>query len=75
MDSEYYNNQNLISYLLDKCSMDNNIFGYTKINEIKLIDIPPELRFYRTNDLDTPLTNGERLGSEHVLKQDKNIIK
>ena len=26
MDSEYYNNQNLISYLLGKLSMDNNIF-------------------------------------------------
>ena len=76
MDSGYYQNgNNLITYLLNKCSMDNNIFGYTKINEIKLISIPPEILFYRIGNEDTPLINGEKIGPNHILKQNKNLIK
>ena len=76
MDSGYYqNSNNLITYLLNKCSMDNNIFGYTKINEIKLISIPPEILFYRIGNEDTPLINGEKIGPNHILKQNKNLIK
>ena len=47
MDSEYYSNGNLIKYLLDTCTIENNIFGYSLVNEIKLISIPNEIIFYR----------------------------
>ena len=75
MDSGYYHDQNLINYLISKRSMDNNIFGYTPIQEIKLISIPPEIIFYRSNNLGTPLSNNDWVGGDHVLNQDKNIIK
>ena len=45
-DTEYYSNNNLIQYLLYYCTIDNNIFGYTRANEIKLISIPNEIIFY-----------------------------
>ena len=73
MDSEYYTNINLIKYLLDN-TIDNNISGYTLINEIKLISISNEIIFYRVGN-NTDLTNGENIGINHILKQIKDIIK
>ena len=74
MDSEYYSNGNLINYLLSTNTIDNNIFGYTLINEIKLISIPNEIIFYRQGS-NTPLINGAQIGSNHILNQNKNLIK
>ena len=74
MDSEYYSNGNLIKYLLDTCTIENNIFGYSLVNEIKLISIPNEIIFYREGS-DIPLTNGEKISENHKLKQNKDIIK
>jgi hypothetical protein len=74
-NSGYYTGSNLISYLISKRTIDNNIFDYEGINEIKLISIPSEILFYRSSDLNTPLTNGEQIGPEHVLDEDKDIIK
>ena len=74
-NSGYYTGSNLISYLISKRSIDNNIFDYEGIDEIKLISIPSEILFYRRNDLNTPLTNGEQIGSNHILNQNKDIIK
>ena len=74
MDSEYYSNDNLIEYLLNKCTIENNIFGYSLIDEIKLISIPNEIQFYREGS-DAPLTNGEKISKSHKLKQNKNLIK
>ena len=73
-NSEYYQNKNLISYLLSTRTIDNNIFDYSPIEEVKLVSIPNEIIFYREGS-NTHLTNGERIGSNNVLKQDKDIIK
>ena len=74
MNSEYYSNGNLINYLLSTNTIDNNIFGYTLIYAIKLISIPNEIIFYRQGS-NIPLTNGEQIGSNHILNQNKDIIK
>ena len=55
-DSENHSNNNLIQYLLNKCTIDNNIFGYTLANEIRLISIPNEILFYNEGN-DNPLAN------------------
>ena len=73
-DTEYYSNDNLISFLLNNMTIDNNIFNYTRINEIKLISIPDEIIFYREGN-DTPLLNGECASQNHFLKQNKSLIK
>ena len=56
-NSEYYdsqNNPNLISYLLSTRKIENNIFDYTPIDEVKLVLIPPEIIFYRDGN-NTPV--------------------
>ena len=73
-DSEYYSNENLITYLLNTSTIENNIFGYTLIKKIKLISIPEEIIFYREGS-DIPLINDENINQNHILKQNKNIIK
>ena len=73
-NSEYYNYQNLISYLLSTRKIENNIFGYTAIEEVKLISIPPEIIFYRSGN-NTPVSNGERINTSSYLNQNKDIIK
>ena len=40
------NQQNLISKLQENIKIDNNIFGYELVNQIKLIDFPSSLKFY-----------------------------
>ena len=75
MDTEFYQESyNLISYLLSNRSIDNNIFGYQPVEEIKLVSIPEEIIFYKS-DNDIPLSNGERISTDHVLKQNKDKIK
>ena len=73
-DSEYYSNENLITYLLNTSTIDNNIFGYTLIKEIKLISIPEEIFFYKDGS-SIPLTNGDNISPNHILKQNKDKIK
>ena len=43
MDSGYYLDGNLVSYLLSTSRIENNIFDYSPIEEIKLISIPDEI--------------------------------
>jgi hypothetical protein len=75
MDTEFYQESyNLISYLLSNRSIDNNIFGYQPVEEIKFVSIPEEIIFYKS-DNDIPLSNGERISTDHVLKQNKDKIK
>ena len=48
MDTGYYNqNNNLFNRLMQNLTIDNNIFGYEKVYQIKLVSICPELKFYR----------------------------
>ena len=75
MDTEFYQESyNLISYLLSNRSIDNNIFGYQPVEEIKLVSIPEEIIFYKSEN-DIPLSNGEQISIDHVLKQNKEKIK
>ena len=75
MDTEFYQESyNLISYLLSNRSIDNNIFGYQPVEEIKLVSIPEEIIFYKSEN-DIPLSNDERISTDHVLKQNKDKIK
>ena len=73
-NSGYYSGDNLISYLLSTRKIENNIFGYSPIEEIKLISIPDEILFYRKNNK-TSLINGERISPEHTLNENKTLIK
>ena len=74
MDSENYSNSNLIAYLLSTSNIENNIFGYTLINEIKLISIPNEIIFYKEGN-NIVIGDGETISSNHVLNQNKNLLK
>ena len=73
-DSEYYvEGNNLIKYLLENVySIDNNIFGYSRIEKVKLISIPNEIIFYKNGN---KLTNNEEVDSSVILKQDQDLIK
>ena len=73
-DSENHSNNNLIQYLLNKCTIDNNIFDYTLSNEIKLISIPNEIIFYNEGN-NNPLNNSENANINHILKQNNNLFK
>ena len=46
MDTESYNNSyNLYNYLISVMKIDNNILGYEKVNQIRLVSIPDEIIF------------------------------
>ena len=75
-NSAYYQSgYNIIDYLISKRTIDNNIFYYTGIDEVKLISIPIEIIFYSSSSLSTRLTNGKRIDKNGVLHEDKNLIK
>ena len=75
-NSDYYvNPKNLISYLLSIARIDNNIFGYTLIDEVKLISIPDEIIFYGDQYSNICLTNGARVTSNAILNEDKNLVR
>ena len=70
MDTGYYNqNNNLFNRLMQNLTIDNNIFGYEKVYQIKLVSICPELKFYRGE------YNKSQEGSEFPLNElfDSNI--
>ena len=73
-DSENHSNNNLIKYLINKCTIDNNIFGYILTDEIKLISIPNEIIFYNEGN-NNPLNNSENANINHILKQNNNLFK
>ena len=73
-DSDNHSNNNLIKYLINKCTIDNNIFGYILTDEIKLISIPNEIIFYNEGNNNT-LNNGENANINHILKQNNNLFK
>ena len=75
-DSEYYQSgYNLIDYLLKNIyTIENNIFGYSRIEKVKLTEIPDELLFYRTGN-STAIASGEEINKDNILKQNKDLIK
>jgi hypothetical protein len=78
-DSGNYNEEkNLYNDLMDTMTIDNNIFGYVKVEQIRLVSICDELLLYRGKS-DSRETNtvpiGESFGSQYTLLQDKSRIK
>ena len=60
-------------------SIDNNIFGYERIEKIRLISICQELLLYKgklnESQEDTVLPVNELFDANHTLLQNKNKIK
>ena len=67
----YDSTQNLFNYLMNTMKIENNIFGYKKVQKIKLVTIPEELLFYNENE-NTPINNEGFLYSNYILKQNTN---
>ena len=40
----------LINELYSKVSIDNNIFGYVKVDQIKIVSTPEQIKFYKGKD-------------------------
>ena len=70
----YDSSNNLYNILIEKLVIDNNIFGYEKVEQIKLVSIPEEIEFHSVSD-NSLLSNGDSLYSDSILKQNKNINK
>ena len=71
-NSDYYQyGYNFINFLISKRTMENNIFKYTPIDEVKLISIPEEIIFYSSSSLSTRLTNGERIDKNGIYTKIK----
>ena len=75
MDTNYYDeSKNIINDLLETMKIENNIFGYEKVEQIKLTTIPEELLFYN-GEQESPISNGSSIGINYRLNQNKNLIK
>jgi hypothetical protein len=80
MDNGNYNSSyNLFDYLLSKMVIDNNIFGYEKVEKIRLISICNELLLYKgkigVNKEENTLAVNELFDSNITLLQNKAIEK
>ena len=74
-DSELYDpNMNLVYSLLDDFMIDNNLFGYEKMNKIRLNQIPEEIIFYNESK-NIPLSNGDIITENYRLTYNKELIK
>ena len=71
----YDSSNNLYDYLMTKMSIDNNIFGYEKIEGIRLISICDELKLYKDNQASTTLPLNDVFDANLRLEQNKNIKK
>ena len=70
------NQTNFISKLQENIKIENNIFGYELVNEIKLIDFPSSLNFYNIVSGNKILVNkSEILSNNYEIKQLENVIK
>ena len=67
-DSSY----NLFETMMSTYVVDNNIFGYTKLNKAQLICIPDEIQIYQNS---IQLINGNTLNEKPVLYQNTNLNK
>ena len=74
----YDSSNNLYDYLMTTMSIDNNIFGYERIEQIRLIKICDELKLYKGESeasQNKPLPLNELFDANHILHQNKDIIK
>ena len=79
MDTDVYNDTyNLYNFLMTYMKIDNNIFGYVRVDKIRLVSICDELLFYRgrsdTKENNTIELNG-LFDAEYTLYQNKTAIK
>ena len=62
MDSDNFSSSlNIIKELYSKITIDNNIFGYSQIEKIKIVSIPEGIKFYNKtgiNDYKEEILNG-----------------
>ena len=70
----YDPSNNLYNILIEKLVIDNNIFGYERVEQIKLVSIPDEIEFHSGSD-DSLISNGLSINADSILKQNKNIMK
>ena len=72
----YDYNKDIVKYLLEFASVDNNIFSYSLIRKIKLVSIPKEIIIYNKNDHSQAILNGTIIDEgNYVLYQNKEVIK
>lgn len=75
------NDENNIYNILNSLKkVENNIFGYEEVNQIKLISIPREIRFYQASEdgneiIGSPLSANSLFGKNHVLKENRFLIR
>ena len=73
-DSEGYDGaNNIYNYLINTLKLENNIFGYEIVEQIKLISIPEEIKFLSSND--SLLANNDVFDANHKLYQTPEIEK
>ena len=71
----YDTNNNLFTKLMDNLNIENNIFGYEKINKIKLISIPEQVKIFNSSNFGHQLQNGDILEQNHKPTQNADLIK
>ena len=76
IDSDNFSkDKNLVKDLIKNLlTIDNNIFGYEPVEQIKLISIPEEIIFLNGDD-DSQISNNDTINSNYKLKQNTSIIK
>ena len=75
MDTGNYNSiNNLYYYLIRKVEMDNNIFSYQLMNQIKLVSIPDEILFFNGSN-NSSISNNQTIDANYILKQNMNLLK
>ena len=64
---------NIISQLLENVVIDNNIFGYEIMENIKLVNIPESIIFFNKNNK-TKLSNGDILNKDYLFEPNLTIV-
>ena len=79
MDTGYYDDSNnLYDYLMSTMTIDDNIFGYEKIEKIRLISICDELLLYKgkgANKEASTLPLNDLFDANHTLLQNRALTK
>ena len=79
MDSFNYNKDlNIIQEMYNNIKIDNNIFGYVKVEQIKIVSVPEQIKFYKGKDANKELINDGEIVNKNIensLFQIKELIK
>ena len=69
--------KNIYTYLRNKMHLENNIFEFEPIEEIKLVSIPSQISFYimtNSNEQGSLITSNSNFSVRHILKQNLELI-